>query len=95
MNRFWKVFFAFLAFDLFVVWRHGYFSLFPPFKDLVTTQIFLDLSISLWLVSFAMADVWRKRGGTKRELMLWFGGIVLFGSLAPLLFMALYYRRER
>ena len=80
----------FTAFSGYVTWQAGYFSVFPPFKDLATTQIFLDLTIALNLVLFLLYRDFKKRKQPTWPVFICGLGVVLFGSLAPLLFLAVY-----
>lgn len=80
---------AFTAFSLYVTAKAGYWTAFPPFADLNTTQIFWDLVIALNLVMFLLVRRAKERGQPLWPLALCAAATVFVGSIAPLLFVIL------
>ena len=83
------VFAIFTTFSGYVSWHFGYSSAFPPFKDLPTTQIFWDLVIALSIVLHLFYRDLKRRKQPMWPLLLCAVGIILLGSISPLLFLLL------
>ncbi len=81
---------AHTAFTVYVCRESGYLSLFPPFNELATYQIFVDLCIASSLVLlFLYLDA--KRTGQPLWPVLWCAiGVALSGSIAPLTYLLMY-----
>lgn len=74
------------AFSLFILQKSGYWSVFPPFNELHTMQIFLDLAISLSLVTYL---IYTERKHSRESLWPVFFvaiGAIFLGSIAPLVY---------
>jgi hypothetical protein len=89
-----RLFFAvtllvFSAFSLWMTWDAGFWSVFPPFDSLPTTQIFGDLVVSANLVLFLLARDAREQGRSLWPIAVTAVGVALLGSIALLLYMAL------
>lgn len=83
------VFTVFTAFSAYVTWKEGYLGAFPPFADLWTTQIFYDLAISLNIVLFLIYRDLKRRRQALWPVLACAVGVVLAGSIAPMLFLLL------
>lgn len=78
-----------LAFNAFVAYKLGISSFFPPFSELISTQLFTDLvvsaSVAVWLIA-------RDRKASGRSLLpvaLLIAGVAAFGSPALLFYLVL------
>jgi hypothetical protein len=71
---------------------HGFWSVFPPFQEGYTWQIFSDLVVS---ISIVLSLVYRQLKIKKEKMTPFYflvGGTVLLGSFAPLAY--LIYKRD-
>lgn len=78
---------VFGAFSTWVTLETSYAGAFPPFDDLNTLQIFLDLVISASLVVFFMFRERRASGRSLWPLAVVAMGVALFGSIALLAYL--------
>jgi len=65
----------------------GILTVFPPFEEVHTYQIFSDLLVS---VALAMMFIYRELKRKQRPLKAFYGccvGVVLLGSFAPLIYL--------
>ena len=78
------------ALSAYATFKKGYLGAFPPFQDLYTYQIFSDLVVSsliVWLFLFQEA---KAKGRPIIRVWLCGLGIVLLGSIAPLVYLLIY-----
>ena len=80
---------AFTAFSAYVTYEAGYWSAFPPFTDLNTTQIFCDLTVALNLVFFLLYLRVRQLGLPLWPLVVAGVATVFVGSISPLVYLVL------
>ncbi len=80
---------TFTAFSLAMTWDAGFWSVFPPFDDLPTTQIFGDLVMAANIALFLLARDARERGRPLWPVALTALGVALLGSIAILLYLTL------
>ncbi len=77
------------VFGAYVAMEHGYLSVFPPFKETPTLQIFCDLIVSLGITLLLIARDRKKVGLSLRPLLLYGIGAILLGSISPLIYLLL------
>ena len=75
------------VFSLYVSFTHGYWSAFPPFESLPTTQIFFDLVISLGIVFLLLFVEAKRRNRPLTRLIVCGVGAIFLGSIAPLIYL--------
>jgi len=78
------------ALSTYATLKKGYLGAFPPFQDLYTYQIFSDLVVSsliVWLFLFQEA---KAKGRPIIRVWLCGLGIVLLGSIAPLIYLLIH-----
>ncbi len=78
------------TFTLYVCRESGYLSLFPPFNELATYQIFVDLCIASSLVLLLLYLNAKRTGQPLWPLLLCAIGVALSGSIAPLTYLLIY-----
>ena len=84
------VFLAFGAYSSYVTATEGFLSFFTlPFAHGITTQIFLDLMISLTLFQVWMVLDWRKQGRPLYQLLPYLVATPFVGSFSPLVYLLL------
>jgi hypothetical protein len=92
MIRFFLLFALILhtLFTIYVCLESGYLSLFPPFHELATYQIFIDLCLASSLVLLLLYLDARRTQRPLGPLLLCGIGVALSGSIAPLLYLLIY-----
>ena len=73
----------------YAIYQKGYFGAFPPFEDLWTYQIFSDLVISVGLLWYFLYRDAKRRSRPSWKIWLCAVGIILAGSIAPLIYLLL------
>src|SRR4051812_13119520 len=74
-------------FTIYVGVGAGYLSFFPPFKNLATTQIFSDLTIASGIILLLLYRTRRALGHSCWPIVLCGVGMVISGSIAPLIYL--------
>jgi hypothetical protein len=93
-RRWWKplvalVLVAFGAFNTYVALHEGYWSVFPPFRSLAQTQMFVDLAIALGLFDLWLIGDWKRSGRPMWVLVVFLLLPILVGSIGPLVYLLL------
>lgn len=85
---------AHVIYSLIIIQSEGFFSLFPPFPNPYANQIFLDLAISLNIGLYLFYRHIKTKGDPIWPIPLCAIGIILFGSVAPLIFLLTYKSKD-
>ncbi|MCB9641018.1 MAG: hypothetical protein H6727_19130 [Myxococcales bacterium] len=83
------LFVGFTAFNTWYLTQGSFWAVFPPFQDVVKTQLFGDLAVSLTLVNIWMFFDLKRHQKPMWLFVLFFLGTNLLGSMSPLLYLCL------